>query len=459
MDKLSGNENSKIYIVNSDYRIVSCNEELKKTFPELECGQICYEALCGEEEPCRECPVARKARDNAVFYNKKVKKWVEINSGAIDWPGAGVCSMVLAKEIHEGNKSLFFNLTSLTAYDELYELNLTQNTYKTLYQMQGKYPAVPASGSLTQILRDMGDHLIHPDDREEYFEFWNLNDILVRMSKESAENVLRLQCRKKMQDGRYCWVLQMVVPLRYQVGGDNIIMCFIQDINNQKAKQINQERQSLIQENYYDSLTGLYKKNVFFARAEELLKRGGDKKYCLMAVDIEHFKIFNEWYGQEAGDKFLVRVGEFLKEAQEKDHGVAGYIGDDDFVIILPDNKVALKSLQNDILHYVRQYGGNAGFLPAFGMYEITDINLPVSTMCDRASIALASVKGNYAKRVSWYDAAMMQKIEENHLLLSEVQRALTNGEFVFYAQPKCNMMTGKIIGLESLVRVDPSDK
>ena len=93
--------------------------------------------------------------------------------------------------------------------------------------MEGKYPAVPLSGSLTQILRDTGDHLIHPDDREEYFEFWNLNDILVRMSKESAENVLRLQCRKKMQDGRYCWVLQMVVPLRYQVGGDNIIMCFI----------------------------------------------------------------------------------------------------------------------------------------------------------------------------------------------------------------------------------------
>ena len=73
MDKLSGNENSKIYIVNSDYRIVSCNEELKKTFPELECGQICYEALCGEEEPCRECPVARKARDNAVSTIKRLR--------------------------------------------------------------------------------------------------------------------------------------------------------------------------------------------------------------------------------------------------------------------------------------------------------------------------------------------------------------------------------------------------
>ena len=75
-----------------------------------------------------------------------------------------------------------------------------------------------------------------------------------------------------------------------------------------------------------------------------------------------------------------------------------------------------IKSIQDEILNYVKQYGGNAGFLPVFGMYEITDKSLPVSTMYDRASIALASVKGNYAKRVSWYDAAMMQKIEENHL-------------------------------------------
>lgn len=453
MEKLSGNENSKIYIIDGDYRIVSYNEELKKTFPELACGQICYEVLCSEDEPCRECPLIRKVKDNAIFYNKKVQKWVEVNSGTIDWPGAGICSMVLAKEIHEGNKSLFFNLTSLTAYDELYELNITQNTYKVLYQMEGKYPPAPPTGSLTRMLGDMAEQLIHPEDRKGYYEFWNLHNIMLRLAKDSAENVLRGQCRKKMQNGEYCWVLQTVVPLRYGAGGDKIIMCFIQDINTQKTKQIKQERQSLIQENYYDSLTGLYKKNIFFARAEEFLKAEKEKKYCLMAVDIEHFKIFNEWYGQEAGDRFLVKVAGFLNKAQESEKGIAGYVGDDDFVIILPDDRKAIKRLQDDILFFVKQYGGNAGFLPAYGMFEITDKNLSVSTMYDRASIALESVKGNYAKRVSWYDTAMMQRIEENHMLLSEVQRALTHGEFVFYAQPKCNMMTGKIIGLESLVR------
>lgn len=59
--------------------------------------------------------------------------------------------------------------------------------------------------------------------------------------------------RKRMQNGEFCWVLQLVVPLRH--GGD------------------------------------------------------GDQRYCLMAVDIEHFKIFNEWYGQEAGDRFLKIAG------------------------------------------------------------------------------------------------------------------------------------------------------
>ena len=73
--------------------------------------------------------------------------------------------------------------------------------------------------------------------------------------------------------------------------------------------------------------------------------------------------------------------------------------------------------------------------------------------MYDRASIALSTVKGNYLNRTGRYDAGMKKKMEDDQVLLSEVQRALDNREFIFYAQPQCNMLTGKIIGLESLVR------
>ena len=62
--------------------------------------------------------------------------------------------------------------------------------------------------------------------------------------------------------------------------------------------------------------------------------------------------------------------------------------------------------------------------------------------MYDRASIAVDSIKGNYAKRVAYYDSMMMQQMEENHVLLSDVQRGLVKEEFVLYLQPKCNMAT-----------------
>ena len=132
---------------------------------------------------------------------------------------------------------------------------------------------------------------------------------------------------------------------------------------------------------------------------------------------------------------------------------MAGYMGGDDFAIIIPRDESVLGNLERGIKHFVKQYGGSAGFLPAFGVYEIEDWNLSVSMMYDRASIALSTVKGNYINRTGRYDAGMKKKMEDDQVLLSEVQRALDNREFIFYAQPQCNMLTGKIIGLESLVR------
>jgi len=72
----------------------------------------------------------------------------------------------------------------------------------------------------------------------------------------------------------------------------------------------------------------------------------------------------------------------------------------------------------------MKEQGGTAGFLPAFGIYGIDGGGLAVSNMYDLAVIALSSVKGNYAQRVSRYDSRMKQKLEEDHRLLSEIQRA-----------------------------------
>lgn len=208
-----------------------------------------------------------------------------------------------------------------------------------------------------------------------------------------------------------------------------------------------------------DVRTGLYNKQMFFHTAEEILKEMEENVYCLVALDIEHFKLFNEWYGQSAGNEFLVHIGTYLKEITDRTGGIAGYLGEDDFCILMPCESENLHYLQEEIMGYVKQYGGSAGFLPAFGVFNIEDRSLPMIMMYDRAVIAMSTIKGNYAKRVGQYDEVMMRKMKESHVLLSEVQKGLERNEFTFYLQPKCNMATGRIIGLESLVRWNHPEK
>lgn len=208
-----------------------------------------------------------------------------------------------------------------------------------------------------------------------------------------------------------------------------------------------------------DALTGLYFKRSFFEQAKLFLNaQRNEQEFCLVAVDVEHFKLFNEWYGREAGDKFLLDIALRLRDICSKCNGIAGYLGDDDFVIIIPQSRDLLDNLQYNIIGRVKEYEESAGFLPGFGVYFIEDKTVPVATMYDRASIALSKIKGNYAKRMQFYEHGMMLKMEEEHHLLCEVPKALFEREFIFYLQPKCNMNTGKIIGAEALVRWRRSD-
>ena len=138
-------------------------------------------------------------------------------------------------------------------------------------------------------------------------------------------------------------------------------------------------------------MTGLYRRNTFWDAAKAFLKNAGDQKYCLVAVDIEHFKLFNEWYGMEAGDQFLKNISAYLEE--EASRWNSRYIGADDFCVILPDDRERLEGLQQRICRYIRQDKGNVRLSYRLGVYEIKDRSIPVNTMYDLATIALDSVK------------------------------------------------------------------
>lgn len=451
MNQMSAdNGEAGIYIIDQEYRIIYMNDMARTYYPNLKAGMYCYEELGKNSVPCKVCPGVLNNTGQVIFYDAASKLWLNLSSGLIDWPGYPGSRLIMFCPVGEQNKNLFYSLTNNTTYEELFELNLISNTYKIIFSEKDKFKLPEEEGELLPMYAEVLRTMVHPNDREEFLKFWDRLTLFDRLNK--SEKILKGEFRRQLLDGNYRWVSLTVVLFLDELRDESLVMCYVKDVDNLKKKEEEQKQQQAKRDET-DSLTGLLRYGPFFDRARQFLEQRPQEHFFMIAIDIEHFKLYNEWYGEEEGDRFLIKISEHLIKMETTRDTIAGYMGGDDFVIIQPQDSELLKELEEEIKCYARQYGGNAGFLPAFGIYCIEERDITVSTMYDRAIIALNSVKGNYAKRMGWYDPGMKRKMENDQVLLSEIQTALENKEFIFYAQPQCNMLTGKIVGMESLVR------
>ena len=173
----------------------------------------------------------------------------------------------------------------------------------------------------------------------------------------------------------------------------------------------------------------------------------------MIAIDIEHFRLYNKIHGREEGDALLRMIADILREFEEEHAGVVGYLGGDNFGIFAVCELMELRKLRLRIEDAVREKSDTIGYMPAFGVYAVTDKTLPAATMYDHATVALTHVLGDFTNRLCYYDPDMDDKVEEELRILSDVQVGIDNDEFTFYIQPQCDITKGKIVGGESLVR------
>lgn len=202
-----------------------------------------------------------------------------------------------------------------------------------------------------------------------------------------------------------------------------------------------------------NALTGLYFNHKFFEEADEFLKTVRREDYCMMAVDVEHFRLFNKIHGRERGDNLLKTIADILKQFRDIHGGIVGYLGGDNFGIVAFYDKDKLEKLRRDIRDEIQNRINTVGYHPAFGIYHITNEEIATIAMYDRATVALSHVIGNYLTHSCEYYPDMDGKLEEEIRLLSDIKRGLDEDEFTFFVQPQCDIATTKIVGGESLVR------
>ena len=223
----------------------------------------------------------------------------------------------------------------------------------------------------------------------------------------------------------------------------------------QKQRELaaNIDRQYKADANAVDALTGLTYKQHFFNLADTRLKNGKFANLWMIAMDIDHFKLFNSYYAWEAGDLYLKQIGDCLQKTVQQYGGIAGYLGGDDFVLLCPGHDRILDEINRCATQLLEDNSFEMSFTPKYGVYELNASDNSARETYDKAAIALETIKGNYTKNRAVYDSEMVRKAKDEIHLLKQIQKGIREGEFTFYLQPKVDMESGQIIGAEALAR------
>ncbi|MDO4563011.1 MAG: EAL domain-containing protein [Clostridia bacterium] len=209
----------------------------------------------------------------------------------------------------------------------------------------------------------------------------------------------------------------------------------------------------LLKQAEIDEKTGIYTKQAFCRKTGELLRESMNKKYVICRWDIDRFKVYNDMFGTEAGDKLLADIGWAFRSNIGGGILVCGHLEADHFVACFEYDSFIENDAFGQLERFVAGLNKNFGFVSRAGVYAVDDHFLDVSLMCDRALLALRSTKNSYTRRVAWYEESMRESLLEEQTLIAEMDSALEGGQFIVYLQPQYNYANNTLVGAEALVR------
>lgn len=351
--------------------------------------------------------------------------------------------------LNEGINGQLYNVMGM-AFDEIIEIDVINKTGIVRQRVEGKYKIPFLTDNMDKNVLEMIRSLIHPEDSRRYMDFWDFSSMVSRVM-ESPANMITEEFRQKKIDGTWGWVRQNMTISKTEDGRD-IVLCYVMDINDEKQDEISPF--TLEEDKMIDPITGLPHAKYFFQSIDDFMLENSVEGYAMIAADIEHFKLYNDWYGWDKGNAYLMDVATRLNGVATVLGGFAGYVGGDNFAIFIKHRPEFIEFMVKEIDEFINRLGNMAGFLPNLGLYFVNNTEkLQASAMYDRAVLALNEIRGNYTKRYNIYDPAMMEEIDREMSILSEVQKGIEKKEFVIYFQPQIHVQTNKIVGAEVLVR------
>ena len=301
------------------------------------------------------------------------------------------------------------------------------------------YTAEEAIGQNPRILKS--EH--HPP--EFYTAMW---DALMRDGLWTGE----IWNRRKSGEAYPEWL--SITALRDERGAPDKFIAVFHDITAMKEKE-----QEIMRMAYFDHLTGLPNKAMLQEKFGVALLKAEKTPAChaVLYVDLDNFKLVNDSLGHEAGDELLVEVARRFKRLVRTEDVVAR-LGGDEFVFLFCDDAACEATKYSEriigaLAKPVHVKGQNIFVTPSIGIAVYPRDGRTIQALLKHADLAMYDAKSAGKNQFRIFEEGMTIRASARLTLESRLRQALNHGAVYPLFQPKVDLASGRVIGVEALAR------
>lgn len=268
-----------------------------------------------------------------------------------------------------------------------------------------------------------------------------------------------LWSRRKDGEAYSVWIT--VSAVRGSAGRVQNYVALFSDITVLKLQQEELEHGA-----HFDALTDLPNRLLLSDRLKQAMTMclRNHHSLAVLYMDLDGFKAINDQFGHEAGDVLLVEVSKRMK-ATLRDVDTLARMGGDEFVAVLSnvdsvqDCMQMIARILDACAQPVRIQGEDLKVTASIGVTLFPQDNAEPDQLMRHADQAMYEAKQSGKNKFHMFDSAQEAEAKSRSQLQEQIAQGIANDEFVLHYQPKVNMRTGAIMGVEALIRWQHSER